>query len=141
MRIYKSVFDKIINIPVNIPSEVGGIVGGNGGIVTDYCYDTGVASDIACSYTPNVSLLNSIISEWSTNGIQFMGIYHTHFFGVQTLSDGDIRYIDKILLSMPERIDSLYFPVVVLPQRTMVCFKTIKKFDSIEIYNDKLILI
>ncbi len=141
MRICRSIFNEIINIPADAPPEVGGIIGGNGGIVTDHYLDTGVNSDIACSYTPDVSLLNTIISEWATKGIQFMGIYHTHFFDVQTLSDGDIRYIEKILLSMPEGVDSLYFPLVIFPRRTMVCFKAIKNLSGIEICSDNLVLI
>lgn len=47
----------------------------------------------------------------------------------------------NILLGMPDEIDSLYFPLVVFPSRTMVCFKAIKKLDSIEICNDNLVLI
>lgn len=141
MRICRSIFNEIINIPVDAPPEVGGIIGGNDGIVTDHYLDAGATFGIACSYTPNVSLLNTIISEWNTKGIRFMGIYHTHFFNVQTLSDGDMRYITKILLSMPEEIDSLYFPLVIFPRRTMVCFKAIKNFKGIEICNDNLVLI
>lgn len=141
MRICRSIFNEIINIPAEAPPEVGGIIGGYGGIVTDHHLDIGVNSDRACSYTPNVSLLNTIISEWATEGIQFMGIYHTHFFNVQTLSDGDIRYINRILLSMPTEIDLLYFPLVVFPSRTMVCFKAIKEAGGVEICNDNVVLI
>lgn len=141
MRIYRKIFDDIVNIAIDAPPEVGGIIGGHNDVVKTHYMDMGISSVKACSYTPNVSLLNGIISEWSAEGIQFMGIYHTHFFGVQTLSEGDTRYIRNILLSMPDEIDSLYFPLVVFPSRTMVCFKAIKKLDSIEIYNDSLVLI
>lgn len=141
MRICRSVFDEIINIMIETPPEIGGIIGGDGEIVKNHYLDVGVNSDRACSYTPNVSLLNTIISEWATEGIQFMGVYHTHFFDVQTLSDGDIRYINRILLSMPKEIDFLYFPLIVLPSRTMVCFKAIKKAGDVEMCNDNVFLI
>ena len=141
MRICRSVFDEIINIAIETPPEIGGIIGGDREIVKNHYLDIGVNSDRACSYTPNVSLLNTIIAEWAAEGIQFMGIYHTHFFNVQTLSDGDIRYINRILLSMPTEIDSLYFPLVVFPGRTMVCFKAVKEAGGVEICNDNVVLI
>ena len=137
----REIFDEIVNVAIDAPPEIGGIIGGNNNVVKAHYMDMGVFSVKACSYTPNVSLLNGIISEWSVEGIQFMGIYHTHFFEVRTLSEGDIRYIRNILLGMPDEIDMLYFPLVVFPSRTMVCFKAIKKLDSIEICNDNLVLI
>lgn len=141
MRICRGIYSEIINIAIDAPPEVGGIIGENDGIVKKHYLDIGASSDRACSYTPNVSLLNTIISEWDTAGIRFMGIYHTHFFNVQTLSDGDMRYMSKILFSMPEDIDSLYFPLVIFPSRTMVCFKAVKNLNAIEIYNDNIVLI
>lgn len=141
MRMCREIFDEIVNVAIDAPPEIGGIIGGDNNVVKTHYMDMGVSSVKACSYTPNVSLLNGIISEWSVEGIQFMGIYHTHFFEVRTLSEGDIRYIRNILLAMPDEIDSLYFPLVVFPSRTMVCFKAIKKLDSMEICNDNLVLI
>lgn len=137
----REIFDEIVNVAIDAPPEIGGIIGGDNNVVKTHYMDMGVSSLKACSYTPNVSLLNGIISEWSVEGIQFMGIYHTHFFEVRSLSEGDIRYIRNILLGMPDEIDSLYFPLVVFPSRTMVCFKAIKKLDSIEICNDNLVLV
>ena len=141
MRMCREIFDEIVNVAIDAPPENGAIIGGDNNVVKTHYMDMGVSSLKACSYTPNVSLLNGIISEWSVEGIQFMGIYHTHFFEVRTLSEGDIRYIRNILLGMPDEIDSLYFPLVVFPSRTMVCFKAIKKLDSIEICNDNLVLV
>ena len=141
MRICREIFDEIVNIAIDAPPEIGGIIGGENNVVKAHHMDMGISSVKTCSYTPNVSLLNGIISAGSTERIQFMGIYHTHFFEVRTLSEGDIRYIRNILLGMPDGIDSLYFPLVVFPSRTMVCFKAIKKLNGIEIYNDNLVLI
>lgn len=141
MLMFRSVFDEIVNVTIDAPPEIGGIIGGDRDIVKKHYLDIGVTSDRACSYTPNVTLLNTIISEWATEGIQFMGIYHTHFYDVQTLSEGDIRYINKILLSMPAGIELLNFPLVVFPSRIMVCFKAIKKSGIVEICKDDLVLI
>ena len=99
--------DEIVNVAIDAPPEIGGIIGGENNVVKAHHMDMGISSVKACSYTPNVSLLNGIISEWSTEGIQFMGIYHTHFFEVRTLSEGDIRYIRNILLGIEIYNDNL----------------------------------
>lgn len=141
MQIYKDVFNEIMNIEIDAPPEVGGIIGGNKNIVKKHFLESGLVSNKACSYTPNVSLLNAIIAEWETKGVYFMGIYHTHFNDVQTLSEGDVQYINRIMYSMPTTIERLYFPLVILPSRKMICYMALNKSDSIEICRDDLILI
>lgn len=79
MRMCREIFDEIVNVAIDAPPEIGGIIGGDNNVVKTHYMDMGVSSVKACSYTPNVFLLNGIISEWSVEGIQFMGIYHTHF--------------------------------------------------------------
>jgi len=88
MRMCREIFDEIVNVAIDAPPEIGGTIGGDNNVVKTHYMDMGVSSVKACSYTPNVFLLNGIISEWSVEGIQFMGIYHTHFFEVRTLSEG-----------------------------------------------------
>lgn len=52
-----------------------------------------------------------------------MGIYHTHFWNVDvdTLSENDKEYIKKIMDNMPEEIGQLYFPLVLMPKREVIC--------------------
>lgn len=123
MRINERLYQKIINMQNDLPPETGGILGGIGGCVTTSVYDCGKKSADMCSYTPDVDMLNEIISEWQVRGIEFMGIFHSHFFGVKTLSDGDRSYIECIMRNMPASVSRLYFPIIVMPEKVMVGYK------------------
>lgn len=120
MNVLKKVYMGIVSSQNMVPPESGGIIGSKDGIVTVYVNDKGVQNEtIMCGYFPDVNFLNEIILEWQNNGIKFMGIYHTHFFGVNTLSDGDKEYIQNIMKSMPKGM-ILYFPIVLMPEKTIV---------------------
>lgn len=57
---------------------------------TKVVFDDGKDDDFRrCHYTPNVTMLNSCLVEWSESGIEFYGLFHTHFYGVSSLSKGD----------------------------------------------------
>lgn len=140
MQILKEVYDSILDSVDGITVEVGGILGGTDGIITCHYFDKGIISEKPCTYTPNVSLLNEIIEKWSNESIDFLGIYHTHFNDVETLSCGDKTYIERIVLSMPAAIDHLCFPVVTLPTRGMVCYEAINEYGYVQIIKDELIV-
>jgi hypothetical protein len=86
------------------PPEIGGILGGKNGVVTCHVLDYGKTGGSPCSYTPNIAYLNRKIEEWFKDGIEFMGIFHVHFGGAESLSPGDKLYIGQILEAMPEEI-------------------------------------
>lgn len=94
MKMVKSVYKKILdNVPTHMP-ETGGMLGGQDGTVTKVVFDDGKDDDFRrCHYTPNVTMLNSCLVEWSESGIEFYGLFHTHFYGVSSLSKGDEIYI------------------------------------------------
>lgn len=135
---------KIINSSIDgEPPETGGILGSSDGkIVTEVIMDK-KSKDIkhACSYSPNVDFLNLCIDSWLSAGKLFMGIFHTHFAGVKTLSCADKKYIADIMNAMPQEINTLYFPIFVLPDRELVCYKATKKNKSINIELDALEII
>ena len=79
------------------PPEIGGILGGKNGVVTCHVLDYGKTGGSPCSYTPNIAYLNRKIEEWFKDGIEFMGIFHVHFGGAESLSPGDKLYIGQIL--------------------------------------------
>jgi len=122
MKIRKEIYEQIIRRQNTEPPETGGIIGGRDGIVDAEFFDEGSRTQRLCSYTPNVKVLNRVIEDWQRRGISFMGIYHTHFCDVETLSVGDRYYIEKILKNMPAEIARLYFPLVVMPKRKMICY-------------------
>ena len=110
MKMVKSVYKKILdNVPTHMP-ETGGMLGGQDGTVTKVVFDDGKDDDFRrCHYTPNVTMLNSCLVEWSESGIEFYGLFHTHFYGVSSLSKGDEIYIKKILEAMPQSKKSCSF--------------------------------
>lgn len=143
MKILKSVLDIINNSVADFPPETGGILGSSDGLIIDKVvmdeYD--LNNQKFCSYFPNVKFLNSNIEIWQKNGIDFKGIFHTHFFGVETLSDGDKQYIDAIMKAMPESVKELYFPIFVLPNRELFCYKAKKNDSGTEISFDETVLV
>lgn len=125
------------------PYEIGGILGAKRNDVIDVVH-IDVPSLIPmrkCSYTPNVDYLNCVLEQWQENGIAFRGVFHTHFAGVRTLSAGDKEYIKTIMLAMPENIENLYFPVYVLPQRELVCYKAAFIKDQIVIQEEAVSIV
>lgn len=145
MKIEQVIYEQILRNQKVMPPETGGILGGYKNIICANQFDEGVQTERKCSYTPNTKMLNEIIRKWHKNNIIFMGIYHTHFFDVGTLSEGDKKYIKTILKSMPEIIEQLYFPLVIMPKRKMICYvaelksgKLIIKKDELEIVKNEM---
>ena len=129
MWIIRDVVNALNETICDLPPETGGVLGSDSdNVVTHYVHDVGV-NDLSkcCSYTPNVGLLNKCISEWCGRGIRLMGVFHTHFAGVETLSQADIVYIESIMRAMPQEINQLFFPIYVLPDRNIIVYKYIQK--------------
>ena len=112
-------------LPEELP-ETGGIIGGKNYEITEYWIDTVSKEKCMCRYTPNVNAINKQIQKWCQNNIDFFGIFHTHYFGVRTLSKGDIEYMHKIMRVMPLSVNVLYFPIVVFPEKEMVLYMILK---------------
>lgn len=143
MKILKSVIDMIDSSVSAQPPETGGILG---------CHDNEIIDEVVmdlpnlhtlknCSYTPNVSFLNQSIELWQSNSINFKGIFHTHYFGIKTLSCGDRNYITEIMCRLPRCIEFLYFPIFVLPNRELICYKAIRDNETILIEEEPLIIV
>lgn len=122
MIIYLDTYRSILRHQKENSSETGGILGGCNGIVMVSYYDKGLPTSRRCSYVPNVRDLNAVIRKWQKNSICFMGIYHTHFENVRSLSMSDIGYIERITRNMPQEITQLYFPIIISPDDEMICY-------------------
>ena len=124
MKILDKIIEEFNTHICDEPPETGGILGSSAGDVIDcIVFDSTSDSDCACSYSPDTDFLNSCIAEWLSRGIEFKGVFHTHFASVKTLSECDKTYITEIMNAMPEEIGSLYFPLYVLPDRRLVCHR------------------
>lgn len=122
----QEVFEEIIKFQGKNKKEIGGIIGGYSNHIIYVLLDYGLQVNRNCSYIPNTKYLNEGIDEWGRRGIEFLGVFHTHFNNVSTLSDADKIYIEKIMNNMPKNIIRLYFPVMVMPKGEMVFYKASK---------------
>lgn len=140
------VYEKVLLQLPEYPPEIGGIFGERQGVIDLYWVDRGINNKgrKCCSYEPNTQMLNKMIERWNEKGIAFAGIFHTHFWGNKSLSEGDIQYIRKIMIHMPETIEKLYFPIITMPEKEMFAYVAIKdneiiiKQDVCEFMEDEL---
>lgn len=140
MKIQRKIYERIRKELPESPPEIGGLLGGESNIVSMVEWDNGLQKSM-CSYEPDVGRLNHVIKKWHRQNIYFMGIFHTHFFGVRTLSKPDKEYIKEILDAMPEYIPQLYFPVAVLPERKLVPYIAVRQNPDVLIYEEELIIL
>lgn len=128
------------SLPV-YPPESGGILGSlDGRKIDNVVFDIpSQESAMGCAYSPNVNFLNNQIKQWQCCGIHFMGIFHTHFYGIRTLSLADKKYIKTIMCTMPSSINCLLFPIYVLPKRIFIGYRAIRKDGCVEIENEEVV--
>lgn len=139
MTIVKELLQTIRSNVSSCPFETGGILGSRDGIlVSEIIMDPNDRETYRCCYIPNIRYFNQCIEEWNRKNIVFMGMFHTHFHNVSTLSDGDIKYIHTIMSAMPNEIDRLFFPIYILPQNQMICYEAIREKNNISVKNDVL---
>ncbi len=140
MTICQNVYFKLKKYVPDDPPEMGGLFGGRNGVITSVAFDQGVSRSM-CSYTPDVNRMNAVIEKWNLKGMEFLGIFHTHFLGVRTLSEADKKYIKQILNAMPEYIVQLYFPIMVLPERDLIPYVAISQKPDVLIQKEELIIL
>lgn len=138
MKLLKEIYNHLINLPP-VPPERGGIIGCKNGVGVTICEDI-CSKENAFSYVPNVQYLNKEIEQWYDNNISLYAIYHTHVNNGYKLSKQDEAYIKKIVCTIPNKTDDLYFPIVI-PNDKIVVYKTSKSKKQIYIIQDELILI
>lgn len=138
MKILSTVYDYLLRETPLLPPETGGILGGQNGFVTHYCFDKGqCALTSPAHYQPNTELLNQVIQEWQVCKIQFYGLFHSHYSNDTQLSLGDREYITKIMLTMPSGIRTLYFPLI-LPRKAMIGYRANRYGSGVHIVCDKI---
>ena len=139
MKITQKAIAVIRSSVTNLSFETGGIMGSQDGLlVTDIIMDDPTHNKYRCCYAPNVNFLNQCIADWNQQNKYFMGMFHTHFFNVTTLSGEDIRYINAIMNAMPKEVDRLFFPIYTLPKHEMICYKATRESNRISIETDIL---
>lgn len=139
MKIEKCFYESFLSSCPYAPPEIGGILGGKNGVVTDIVIDNRNAVLNKAIYIPDIDFLNFKIEEWEKQNIEFYGIFHTHFSD-NTLSNDDRINIEKVMYSMPKSIIKLYFPIVI-PQKEMVVYLAERKNNKINIYLEDIDII
>ena len=142
MTIVRDAIHKICSNVSTCSFETGGIMGSRDGVlVSEIIMDPTVSEVYRCCYIPHIKYFNKCIEEWNEKNIIFMGMFHTHFYNVGTLSDGDLKYINTIMRAMPKKINRLYFPIYTLPQNEMICYEAQREHNNISIKKDSLEII
>lgn len=138
MKIKKSIYNAIIRNSAETPYELGGIIGITDGVISCYAFDN-QKSEYGI-YRPNTEYLNYIIDEWQKNNISFGGIFHTHYPVGHGLSNNDLKYIKKIMYSLKNFYQILYFPIII-PKKEIILYRVQIINTSLEIKEEDLILI
>lgn len=141
MKITEELYLRLLRGLTFPPPETGGIIGAYSEIICRAKIIPGIEQEASYGrYTPDVQKMNREIYDWQRQGINFLGIFHTHFPGGEVLSHGDIMYIETIMRAMPDIISELLFPIV-LPEDKVVPYKAAKHKESILIYLDDIEII
>ena len=77
--------------------EQGGILGSSDGKHIDHYYFDKTASRSSASYTMDTKALNEVIHRWNDNGVQLVGIIHSHPQGIIQPSLGDMETAKHII--------------------------------------------
>lgn len=134
MKIVESIYQELLYKTEPAIPEHGGILGCKNSIIITVHHDKGIQTDSG-SYQPDIAALNRIISIWQQKGIQFGGMFHTHFITWDALSEADKEFITIIMKAMPDSLKNLYFPLV-FPNNKIIPFLASRKKDGISITKD-----
>ena len=91
------VYEQIKNTIGTRKPEQGGILGSSDGIHIDHYYYDKTADRTSASYTMDAKALNEVIHKWNDNGIQLIGIIHSHPQGCTRPSYGDKETAQHII--------------------------------------------
>lgn len=80
--------------------EQGGALGIENGVISHYFHDTQARCD--CNLFQPSPMLNVLLAVWKQEGITFAGLIHSHPSDWPALSEGDLDYVRKLLLSNPQ---------------------------------------
>ena len=70
--------------------ENGGILGSSDGVHIDHYYFDSTSDRSAVTYTMDHKALNEVIHSWNDNGVDLIGIIHSHPAGCTQPSYGDM---------------------------------------------------
>lgn len=138
MNIDYSTYLKIMNVFPEVPPERGGIIGGKNKIITEFILDDANTFIDRAMYVPNVKFINKQIEVWQNLNIDFYGIIHSHMLD-DSLSQEDIKYINKIMMYTPDNMGELFFPIII-PNKSIALYKAEKLQNNVIISKEKVFI-
>ena len=109
MKIKQSVYNEIMQGIGTLPPEAGGMLGIKEGVICAFFEDR--HSRHRTAYLPDIATLNRQIAAWAANGIDFIGIVHSHPGDAPFLSGADMQYAERIFAANPQ-MNCIAFPLV-----------------------------
>lgn len=107
-------YEAMIKAIAGRPPESGGVLGGTSRIVNRFYFDEFAQVDLN-SYTPDIKTLNHVIESWRNEGLDFMGIVHSHDQHPRLLSTDDIAFAHSILQANADILPRVYFVLIICP--------------------------
>jgi len=112
ITIARQVYDQICQTIGRHPVETGGILGSSdGGKTVDHFWFDGSARTTRGTYSPNTAVLNRVIEMWNDQNVELVGVIHSHPRGFTTPSQGDHKYVRKIMKAMDVH-GKFFMPIV-----------------------------
>ncbi len=116
MDVTPYVFNALLSLQ-STTCEQGGVLGGKNGIITHFYLDNGAERN-SFYYKPNVQALNEVIENWYNDGIDFLGLAHSHPKGKALLSASDISFAEQLIKS--NRLQKCHFPLTAMKNEKWV---------------------
>lgn len=126
IKVTEDIYSKMINDMPIVPPERGGILGAKDGVISEVFFDCMNTVHDRAIYIPEVKKLNEQLTKWGDEDIQFAGLFHSHKNNSFCLSKDDLVYIETIIKSLPDSVDSLLFPIVI-PKKMVIFYSVDRK--------------
>ncbi|MBQ8496655.1 MAG: Mov34/MPN/PAD-1 family protein [Clostridia bacterium] len=139
VEIQKAVYDDICQTLGEKEAECGGILGARmGEPISKFYFDhSGISTPDA--YTPDYETINEILEEWAEDGMQMVGIIHSHGNEGNFPSCCDLYYCEQILRNNPS-LKEFLLPIVTLAPFSIHVYR-VSFFQKLRISKDNLLII
>ena len=140
VEITKDTFDEICANLFSTPAECGGVLGGRDGEAVSAFYFDRTGSSSPVEYTPDYVAINEVLDEWATEGIQMLGMIHSHKGNDSMPSCGDLYYCEQILLAN-EALERFLLPIALPDLKKIDLYACCLKEGHIKVSKEKFKII
>lgn len=138
--IHRDVYDAIRDALSNHLPECGGVLGAvPGSVISKFYYDEGGRST-PDSYTPDYLKINEVLENfWAPQGIQMVGIVHSHGDTGNFPSCGDLFYCEQIMKSA--FLKEFLLPIVTLNPYSFHMYVVRYEYEKLSVQKDQIALV